>query len=151
MFFAYNASLGSLQIYIFGGVHQGALRNDLLIYNQGFVRTPKSTNTTNMYPPARMLHCAVYANNTLYVIGGIGEGGNLLNDVYTYRLADKVWTRQNSLSNVNIEGICGHTGVAHFDNILMFGGVVSMGMSFNQYAPPAYSNQLTVLDTSKFL
>jgi Galactose oxidase, central domain/Kelch motif len=98
------ASHGS-EIYIFGGIstHDGVdeISNQFLIFD---VRSKKFTAVTPTshedIPSPRMGASLVYVpasltrvNPCLYLFGGLGERQSFLNDVYTFNLSSKIWTK----------------------------------------------------------
>lgn len=137
---AVNVSPPSQRLLFFGGGDNDGFMNDLHLLEIDTL-TWSPVFTAGSSPSPRSRHSATLVKSTLWVIGGLGEGQNVFNDVYTLNTTSMVWSKP-ALKGNPMTPRWGHSAIRSGSLIIIFGG-------HNGAAHPDVDvyNDLHVLDT----
>ncbi len=106
---------------LFGGLGDGAaLLDDTWTYD--YETNTWANRAPSANPPARFDHRMVYDSESdkVILVGGIGLGGNVLDDVWAYDYTSNTWTERASLpSDLCSQGLAYDNGM---DRVILFGG-----------------------------
>jgi N-acetylneuraminic acid mutarotase len=83
---------------VFGGKSEGKCMNHLQKFTVNVFRSVVNTTLTSVtqknysfQPEPRFNHSATYINNRLYIFGGTGPNGRVLNDLCRYDITQDIW------------------------------------------------------------
>jgi N-acetylneuraminic acid mutarotase len=110
-------------VYVIGGLDDGANRlNDVQYAKINADGTVGTWNTTTPFITGRNSHTSVVHNGYVYVIGGVNDGANHLNDVQYAKInADGTVGPWNSTTSFVTER-SSHTSVVHNGYVYVIGG-----------------------------
>lgn len=129
------ATLPSQRLLIFGGGDDDGLMNDLHLLEVDTLSWSPVFTAGNT-PSPRSRHTATLVKSTLWVIGGLGEGQTVFNDVYTLNTSSMVWSKPAVKGN-QLPPRWGHSAIRSGSLILVFGG----------HSGTEVLNDLYILDT----
>ncbi|XP_023678876.1 uncharacterized protein [Paramormyrops kingsleyae] len=115
-----SAAVGDT-IYVFGGIVDGIITDDLLMFNTvSLTWTP--VKTTGFLPSARFDHKFAMVSEQIYLLGGCSENNIYCKDVHVLNTDSLTWQK------CEVKGVCplaciGYSITAHHDkDIYLFGG-----------------------------
>jgi hypothetical protein len=117
---AANLIQPSQRLLFFGGGDNDGFMNDLHLLEIDTL-TWSPVFTAGSSPSPRSRHSATLVKSTLWVIGGLGEGQNVFNDVYTLNTTSMVWSKPVLKGNP-MNPRWGHSAIRSGSNIIIFGG-----------------------------
>ncbi|MBI4321866.1 MAG: hypothetical protein HY675_25510 [Chloroflexi bacterium] len=106
--------------------------DDLWEFNKDNSEFVKVT-PANSPPSARHSYAATTYNGKLYIFGGVGANGSVLNDAWSYDPATRAWTQLSQQGQLP-EARYQHTAVSIGDFIYIFGGFTQGGGLTLDYA-----------------
>ena len=114
----HSAVVYGSNMYVFGGIDAGGVKNDLLQYD--FLANTWTTLTPGGFLPiARQKHSAVINGDKMYVFGGVNSGGNALRDVWVYDITANTWTQRFDAPIYRY----GHGAAIYTDEMYVFCGL----------------------------
>ncbi|XP_028660676.1 rab9 effector protein with kelch motifs [Erpetoichthys calabaricus] len=115
-----SAAVGE-NIYVFGGVANGIVRDNLLVFNTvAMMWTP--VQVTGCGPSARFSHTCALVGEQIYVFGGCYSEDIFYNDVHILETGTLTWTKCEVKGEIP-RGCAGQSFTAHHDkDIYLFGG-----------------------------
>ena len=128
------ATSGS-DIYIFGGYMEGTYLNNMTRITNWECITLNGIIST---PPARMYSAMASIGTKMYMYGGQGLGGAILEDIWTYDTDSMEWS-SFTISGISPGGRYAHAMASDGDVMVVFGGISSLGYLNDMYQFSAYS------------
>lgn len=114
-------SLSASQMIVFGGFAKGERTNEVYSLDLETL-TWSQLCTSGMSPEIRSSHSAVIFQDSLYILGGISDEGEKLNDFWRLGLKDLKWEQVKSHGETP-SGRSGHSAVLYRDLMIVFGGM----------------------------
>lgn len=133
---AVMAALPSQRLLIFGGGDDDGLMNDLHLLEVDTLSWSPVFTAGNT-PSPRSRHTATLVKSTLWVVGGLGEGQTVFNDVYTLNTSSMVWSKPVIKGTTPMPPRWGHSAIRSGSLIIIFGG----------HSGAQVLNDLYILDT----
>lgn len=118
---AVMAALPSQRLLIFGGGDDDGLMNDLHLLEVDTLSWSPVFTAGNT-PSPRSRHTATLVKSTLWVVGGLGEGQTVFNDVYTLNTSSMVWSKPVIKGTTPMPPRWGHSAIRSGSLIIIFGG-----------------------------
>lgn len=116
----HTLSLIGGSIYLFGGYDGKKSFNDIEIFDIKEEFWRKEENVKGTIPSTRNAHTASVIDNKIFIFGGHYMNEHL-NDMYSYEVQEKTWTKIVLKNNIP-RGLRGHTSTFFYDSLYIFGG-----------------------------
>ena len=129
--------------YVFGGQGENDERfNDMhqLAFNinesdKKFLGVWSEDIVLGARPPVRTSHsCLSYKNKYIFIVGGEGDDGVPLNDIWIYDVKEKIYTELNIENKEIFEGRFCHSCALINDSIVVYGGMKNAEITLDNLA-----------------
>jgi len=118
------------KMYVFFGKQYSCAFDDIWQYDPQTKEWAQITPISTNNPVARYDHTATLVGDMVWIMGGIDNGENPLNDIWAYNFTSNMWESYPSLSQTELNG---HIAATYDGKLYFFGGFGGAYMNSSVY------------------